>query len=129
MGQNQMSPRMLDRFCFELLKVVTARSGVALPQLLLTEMESEMESGWKGKSRAALWQVERGAWGSPPYGRIIAAAILWGSSTEGVRIWNVFNDNRLQNIPSYSSDPVNKGFNRTEPLIYYLFDKYCFRYS
>lgn len=40
-----MSAGMLDMFCFVLLKVVTARLGVALPQLLLTKMESEMESG------------------------------------------------------------------------------------
>lgn len=40
-----MSPGMLDRFCFELLKVVTPRLEVAVPQLLLTKMESEMESG------------------------------------------------------------------------------------
>lgn len=40
-----MSPGMLDRFCFELLKVVTPRLEEAVPQLLLTKMESEMESG------------------------------------------------------------------------------------
>lgn len=39
------SPGMLDRFCFELLKVVTPHLEEAVPQLLLTKMESEMESG------------------------------------------------------------------------------------
>lgn len=112
MGQNQMSAGMLDMFCFVLLKVVTDRSGVALPQLLLTKVESEMESGWKGKSRAALWQVGRVLGGVPPAGELLQRPYCGGVRQRGWESEMCLRTTDCKTFLPNSSDPVNKGFNR-----------------